>query len=177
LEYDLTAGLSQCTGLRTVELVKLSELDTTDFVTGKLGDLSASVGAVLKVGGASCSGSAQAMVQPCIEGAKIPASGSVSAAVAIDDIVGRISAKIVEGTDSNKGKMCLKVTEMTGQVDKKNVRWDGVDIKLGGTVVSIPTNILDAVWGAMPVDSVVEMIKNEVLKAVQSEFDKITPCF
>jgi hypothetical protein len=177
LEYDVTAGLSQCTGLRTAELVKLKELDTTDFVTGELGDLRANVGAVLRVGGAMCSGSAQAMVQPCIQGAKIPASGSVTAAVAIDDIVGHIRAKIVNGTDSNKDKLCLKVTEMTGQVDKNNVKWHGVAIKIGAAVVGIPPNVLDAVWGAIPVDSVVEMIKNKVLEAVQTKLDEITPCF
>jgi hypothetical protein len=51
LEYDLEAGLSQCTGISTVGLAKLNELETTDFVTGELGNLSAKVGAVLKVGG------------------------------------------------------------------------------------------------------------------------------
>jgi hypothetical protein len=177
LEYDLEAGLSQCTGISTVGLAKLNELETTDFVTGELGNLSAKVGAVLKVGGVSCSGSARAMVQPCIEGARIPASGSVKAALAIDNIVGRIGAKIVEGTDSNKGKMCLKVTDMTAQVDKNSVRWHGVDVKLGTAGFSIPTGFLGALWKAIPVDGVVDMIKDEVLKVVQTEFDKITPCF
>jgi hypothetical protein len=178
LEYDLEARLSQCTGIRTVGLAKLNELETTDFVTGELGNLSAKVGAVLKVGGVSCSGSARAMVQPCIEGARIPASGSVKAALAIDNIVGRIGAKIVEGTDSNKGKMCLQVTEMEGHVPLDGAHWSAYNVNLAKTMpVGFPTAIKNDDWDGLPFQSVVDTLKTKVLGVVQQQLVNIVPCF
>jgi hypothetical protein len=171
LSYDVGAELQTCSGLNSIELVEW-QLDSLSATMG--GDLSAAMVAELRVDG-SCTGKADTKGAAC--GVPVAASGTLTASVAVDRIVGRVSAKVVRGTGSDKGKMCLQVDNVHGDVGKDDIRWTGINIDVEGLPLDVPSSVANTLWTSLPLDGVFDGFRNQAFGVLEAQLQKAAKCF
>jgi hypothetical protein len=177
LEWHVEASLSSCSGLNSVQLVKW-HLDGDGFLKGNgLTDLSATIGAEIKTGGISCQGTARAYAQPCIQGLKLNLPGSASTTVAVNRVVGIVSASVAPGTETNAGKLCLRVNKVHAELGQDDIQWKALNVNIGALPVNLPGSVIDKIWSLLPLDGIINNLKSTALGGLQAQLDKISPCF
>jgi hypothetical protein len=176
-DYDVSAQLSQCSGLKSVRIKKWV-LEGSGWLQGDgFDDLTAKVGAELAVDTITCTGVANTKGTPCVDALAINVPGSVSATVGVNRISAQVSAKVVPGTGADEGKLCLKVENVSGELGQDNIQIEGFDAQLGELPIDIPKEMLDSVWKKLPLDSVFNDLKNTALGKLESELKDVAPCF
>jgi hypothetical protein len=170
--YDVSGRLSSCSGLNSIQLLKW-DLEGDGLLRGDGFDtLSAAIGAHMKVGGVSCKGTSLTNVNTC--GVKSNFAGTMAATMAVRRIVGRVSAKVAQG---DKGEMCLKDIRVSGDAGQDDISWKDVSVKLGNMPFPLPNAFVNNVWNMLPLDSVINNLRNTALGQLQTQLGNNAPCF
>jgi hypothetical protein len=175
--YEVSANLQQCSGLKTIELLRMTDLESSNFLQGdSMEDLTAVFGADLGVGLVECAGGARAKLGAC--GITRSLSGSANVGVSVQKISGRISAKVVKGTGDKSHQLCLNVTEVLGNVNREDIEWKKQELNIGSLPgISMPSGLVDTLWTKLPLDSVVNMAENMGIEKLQDVLEDQAPCF
>jgi hypothetical protein len=175
--YEVSANLQQCSGLKTIQLLRMTDLNSSDFLQGDSKEnLTAVIGAELGVGYVECAGPARAELSAC--GLSPSVSGSATLGLRVKKISAQISAKVVQGTGNNSHRLCLNVTKVLGKVSREDIVWERQELELGTLPgISMPSTLKETLWTKLPLDSVVNRIENVGIKQLQDVLKDEAPCF
>jgi hypothetical protein len=175
VSYDVTAGLTECSGVDSIELVKIHELEGAPILTvGEAGleNLTANLGAEIKLGNITCRGDAR--VTGSVFGASFSADGKVSAGLAVDKIIGRLSMRLARGAG---GKRCLQAT-VDGQVSQDDIRWTQLEFDLGfpsAIPSALTQSIMNTLTEKLPLGKVIDALERTALQEAQRALGDV--CF
>jgi hypothetical protein len=173
--YDISANLQGCSGLKTIQLLKLNALDSSDFLQAdSMGNMKAVIGAEVGMGYVECVGTAQANVNAC--GIRHGTSGTATLGVSVKKMSGQISAKLVQGTgDSNQ--FCLEVTKVVGNVNAEDIQWKKQQLQLHALPVQMPNALTQTLWARLPTSTLVDTLEVEAMKQLQDALQNQPQCY
>lgn len=176
LEYDVSARLGQCQGLKTVQILNLVETENI-LTKGPDGELAANISVNLSLNSVTCSGHAHASGSACGIDLDLNANDA-SVTGSINHIIANMSGRMKKGTDDHEGKSCLEVETIVAEIQQNDIEWSNFSINFDwNSLYSIPDSTIDAIWESMPLEKVIEDLKHVVIVELKKEFDRMALCF
>jgi len=174
LNYKVEGELTQCNGLRSVELLRLVDTNNDAVTKNANGDIVASLSPSLRVGGVSCSGNGKASGSACEM--TVGATAGASAKASVSHIGATVIGRMEQGTGANEGKMCLKILDIQGDVQQSAVTWSHTHMNWSGLNIHIPDSVVDAAFHAMPLEKPIDDMVGEAIGTLKTELDKMDMC-
>jgi hypothetical protein len=97
--------------------------------------------------------------------------------VAVNRVVGIVSASVAPGTETNAGKLCLRVNKVHAELGQDDIQWKALNVNIGALPVNLPGSVIDKIWSLLPLDGIINNLKSTALGGLQAQLDKISPCF
>jgi hypothetical protein len=180
-EYVFSANLQECVGLKTIQLLRMTDLNGTNFVQGDSGEnLAAVIGAELGADYVECGGlsNAESTMFSQQFGRNGPHVGGAKLGLRFKKINAQISARVVQGTGDNSHRLCLNITEVLGNMHREDIVWEPW---FGAPIPHqpVPSKLLAKLRTDVKLrsDSVVNKVENVGIKTLQDVLKDMAPCF
>jgi hypothetical protein len=165
--YEVSANLQRCSGLKTIEFLKMNALDSSDFLQGAV------IGAEVGMRYVECTGTAQAKINAC--SLSLSTSGGATLGFGVKKMSGQISAKVV----AIGNQFCLTFTKVVGNdANAEDIEWKQQQLQLGALPgVQMPSALTQTLWTRFPTNNIINMLEAEAMKQLQDALQKQPHCF
>jgi len=171
--YKVSAQLKGCTNLNRAVVIRQLFEPSNVLTRDSNGNILVTLTPTIQMPGfIQCFGEASARGGAC--GININARAKeMKAGARIQRIGAMISATVESGSN---GKMCLKVKSIKGNVNQRDVKWQGFSMKFMGLPFAIPGSLIDEIWRKLPLSKPINKAVSTLTDTLKDELDKMSLC-